>query len=102
MGDRTPRTAFVVALAAAIAGRIAIFVLLRSHWGGQPPYHLACLSDQVRYDPSVHEYLVWQMPLYSAFLKLAGSPPFGLYLAAPLLQTALQLVAIAWLARTPI
>jgi hypothetical protein len=83
----------------AAVGRLGIFFLFRDQWGWQPPYHLVFLQAADSYDSVAHEYMVRQMPLYPAFLKAIGSTGFSLYAAAPILQTILQLAAIAQLSR---
>jgi hypothetical protein len=87
-------------LAAAAGGRLIIFLLLRQHWGWQPPYHLVYLQPPDFYDPSAGEYLVPHMPGYWAFLRLVGAVSSNLYVTAPFLQTMLQLLAIARLTTT--
>ncbi len=85
---------------AAAAGRLVIYSLLLQHWGWQPPYHLVYLQPPDFYDPSAHEYLVPHMPGYWAFLRSVGAVSSNLYVAAPVLQTLLQLLAIARLTTT--
>src|SRR5258707_14066774 len=96
----TVKSLFAWLLAAAAAGRLIVFLLLRQHWGWQPPYHLAYLQPPDWYEPSIGEYLVPHMPLYPAFLRIVGYFSSNIYLAAPVAQTALQLLAIARLATT--
>src|SRR5712671_2948741 len=96
----TGRSAFAWLLAAAAAGRLIVFLLLRQHWGWQPPYHLAYLQPPDWYEPSIGEYLVPHMPLYPAFLRVVGYLSSNIYVAAPVAQTVLQLLAIARLAVT--
>src|SRR5215467_13428958 len=91
------RAVFLALLIAAVAGRVAIMLLLRTHWGWQPPYHAAFLQPPGRFEPSVNEYLVGQMPGYWAFLRLLRVAPWNLYVVAPVVQTALQILAIACL-----
>ena len=97
---RSSSAIFFGMLAAAIAGRVAVLLLLRMHWGWQPPYHLAYLHEPDWYDAATGEYLVVHMPGYWTWLQLLRRVPFDLYLVAPAVQTALQLLAIASLART--
>ena len=99
MRDNTWRTAFASSLVAALAGRALIFLLLRIHWGWQPPYHSAYLHVPDWYEPATHEYLVVHMPGYWAFLRLLQRVPLSLYIVAPIAQTGLQLLAIASVAR---
>src|SRR5262252_5156643 len=91
------RAIFFALLTLAIAGRLTILLLLRVHWSWQPPYHVVYFQRPVWFEPSVNEYLMWQMPGYWAFLRLLQVPPWNLYVAAPVIQTALQILAIALL-----
>jgi hypothetical protein len=91
---------FAWMLAAAAAGRLIVFLLLRQHWGWQPPYHLVYLQPPDFYDPAVHEYLVAHMPGYWAFLRIVRAVSSNLYVAAPVAQTMLQLLALARLTTT--
>jgi len=93
----SPRAVFLALLTAATAGRVAILLLLRTHWGWQPPYHAVYLQPPDWFEPSVNEYLVGQMPGYWAFLRMLRVAPWNVYVAAPVAQTALQILAIAWL-----
>ena len=95
-GNRS-RAIFLAMLVAAIAGRLTILLLLRTHWGWQSPYHVVYFQRPVWFEPSVNEYLMWQMPGYWAFLRLLQLLPWNLYVAAPAIQTAFQILAIAWL-----
>jgi hypothetical protein len=83
---------------AAAVGRLGILFLLRDQWGWQPPYHLVFLQPADSYDAIAQEYMVRQMPLYPAFLKLIRDSGLALYVAAPALQTLFQVAAIALLA----
>src|SRR5258706_13873064 len=94
----TGRSAFAWLLAAAAAGRLIVFLLLRQHWGWQPPYHLAYLQPPDWYEPSIGEYLVPHMPLYPAFLRVVGYLSSNVYVAAPVAQTVLRLLALVRLA----
>jgi hypothetical protein len=96
----TAKSPFGWLLAAAAAGRLIVFLLLRQHWGWQPPYHLVYLQPPDWYEPSIGEYLVPHMPLYPAFLRIVGYSSSNISVAAPVAQTALQLLAIARLATT--
>jgi hypothetical protein len=51
---------------------LIVFLLLRQHWGWQPPYHLVYLQPPDWYEPSIGEYLVPHMPLYPAFLRIVA------------------------------
>jgi hypothetical protein len=86
--------------AAAAAGRLITYLLLPQHWAWQPPYHLVYLQPPDFYDPASHEYLVPHMPGYWAFLRGVAALSSNLYVAAPLAQTALQLLALARLTTT--
>lgn len=98
MGIALPARLYGWLFVATAAGRLAIALLLRDHWGWQPSYHLVFLQPADFYDPATHEYMVRQMPLYPAFLKALRDAGLPLYTTAPLLQNLFQLGAIALLA----
>src|SRR5258708_35557851 len=77
------KSSFAWLLAAAAAGRLIVFLLLRQHWGWQPPYPLVYLQPPDWYEPSICEYLVPHMPLYPAFLRIVGTISLKLHLSAP-------------------
>ena len=99
MSEGARRSLYVWCFLAAAAGRLAIVFLFRHQWGWQPPYHLVFLQPGEFYDANAGEYIVWQMPLYPAFLKLIRHAGPSLYITAPVVQTIFQLAAIAQLGR---
>jgi len=99
MSEESRRGLYAGFFLAAAAGRLAIVFLFRHQWGWQPPYHRVFLQPGDFYDASAGEYIVWQMPLYPAFLKLIRNAGPSLYVTAPVVQTIVQLAAIAQLGR---